>query len=214
MSKKSKQDNSQEPWDQPIYGTEGEESYSRSTQRHQKRGSSAFLTVVLILLFLIVAVPTIAGFWVYHRNAQPAPVETVQTSSSEMETSSTEQSTSSDNDSSESAESSEADSASESTESTEASESSKSSDSSEANDSSEESDSSTTSDSSEEQTPESSEETTTPDENSQSVITVLDGEGPQQVADRAGISLDTLFQLNGIDPNNYMLYPGQELVTK
>ena len=211
MSKKNKQDNTQEPWEQPIYGADGEESYSRSTQRRQKRGSSSFLTIVLILLFLIVAVPTVAGFWVYHRNAQPEKVETVQTSSSEATSSSTMESTSSDNDSSESTASTETDT---STESSEASDSSEASESSESSDSSEASDSSETSESSEAQTPESSEEPTTPDENSQEVITVLDGEGPQQVADRAGITLDQLFQLNGIDPNNYMLYPGQELRTK
>ncbi len=37
------------------------------------------------------------------------------------------------------------------------------------------------------------------------------GEGPEQVAARTGISVETLYQLNGIDPNNYMLYPGDTL---
>ena len=44
-----------------------------------------------------------------------------------------------------------------------------------------------------------------------STTVVQAGEGPRQVAERAGITVDQLFQLNGIDPNNYMLYPGQEL---
>ena len=37
------------------------------------------------------------------------------------------------------------------------------------------------------------------------------GEGPNQIAARVGISVDTLFALNGMDPNNYMLYPGMQL---
>ena len=45
-------------------------------------------------------------------------------------------------------------------------------------------------------------------------ITVQNGEGPPQVAARAGISVDQLYQLNGIDPNNYLLYPGQQLRIK
>lgn len=44
--------------------------------------------------------------------------------------------------------------------------------------------------------------------------TVLKGENPEQIATRVGISVDQLFQLNGIDPNNYMLYPGDTLRVK
>ncbi|MFS1193792.1 LysM domain-containing protein [Enterococcus lactis] len=40
------------------------------------------------------------------------------------------------------------------------------------------------------------------------------GEGPKQIAERAEITVDQLFALNGMDPNNYMLYPGQELRVK
>ena len=47
-----------------------------------------------------------------------------------------------------------------------------------------------------------------------STTTVQSGEGPKQVAERAGITIDQLFELNGIDPNNYFLYPGQELRIK
>ena len=47
-----------------------------------------------------------------------------------------------------------------------------------------------------------------------STTVVQAGEGPKQVAERAGITIDQLFQLNGMDPNNYMLYPGQELRVK
>ncbi|HFD1665793.1 TPA: LysM domain-containing protein, partial [Enterococcus faecium] len=47
-----------------------------------------------------------------------------------------------------------------------------------------------------------------------STTTVQAGEGPKQVAERAGITTDQLFELNGLDPNNFMLYPGQELRIK
>lgn len=44
--------------------------------------------------------------------------------------------------------------------------------------------------------------------------TVQDGEGPNQVAARVGISADQLFELNGMDPNNFMMYPGQQVRVK
>ncbi|KST49651.1 LysM peptidoglycan-binding domain-containing protein [Enterococcus durans] len=47
-----------------------------------------------------------------------------------------------------------------------------------------------------------------------STTTVQSGESPKQVAERVGITVDQLFALNGIDPNNYFLYPGQELIIK
>lgn len=44
--------------------------------------------------------------------------------------------------------------------------------------------------------------------------TVQTGEGPPQVAARVGISVEELYELNGIDPNNFMLYPGDTLRVK
>lgn len=44
--------------------------------------------------------------------------------------------------------------------------------------------------------------------------TVQKGEGPPDIAARVGISVETLYELNGIDPNNYMLYPGDTLRIK
>ncbi|HGF7540285.1 TPA: LysM peptidoglycan-binding domain-containing protein [Enterococcus hirae] len=49
---------------------------------------------------------------------------------------------------------------------------------------------------------------------SNSIITVQQGEGPKQLAERAGITINQLFELNGLDPNNYMIYPGQQLKIK
>lgn len=42
-------------------------------------------------------------------------------------------------------------------------------------------------------------------------IEVLSGEGPNAVAARAGISVDELYRLNGMTPDNYFLSPGQQL---
>lgn len=49
---------------------------------------------------------------------------------------------------------------------------------------------------------------------SETTTIVQSGEDPRQIAERAGITVDQLFSLNGIDPNNYLLYPGQELKVK
>ncbi|WP_396206032.1 LysM peptidoglycan-binding domain-containing protein [Enterococcus sp.] len=44
--------------------------------------------------------------------------------------------------------------------------------------------------------------------------TVQKGEGIDQIAARVGISVDQLLELNGMDPNNFMLYPGDTLRVK
>lgn len=40
---------------------------------------------------------------------------------------------------------------------------------------------------------------------SETTTIVQSGEDPRQIAERAGITVDQLFSLNGIDPNNYLL---------
>ncbi len=179
MSKKDKTRDVQEPWEQPIYETE-EETYSRS-ERRQKRGNSAFLTIVLILLFLIIAIPTVAGFWIMNRN-NTSPAESAQSSSSTFESSTI---------------------------------SSTSTDTQETSSSVEES-----TVSSEPETPEPSEPPvdeqpvdeqpveTQPDE--PVYETVQAGEGPMQVAARAGISLDEILRLNGLDGTE-IIHPGDQL---
>lgn len=57
-------------------------------------------------------------------------------------------------------------------------------------------------------------EATSQESSVQTTTTVQAGEGPKQVAERVGITVDQLFALNGMDPNNYMMYPGQELRIK
>lgn len=64
--------------------------------------------------------------------------------------------------------------------------------------------------SSEETVPESS----VPAQPIEEYTTVQTGEGPPQVAARVGISVEELYELNGIDPNNFMLYPGDTLRVK
>lgn len=44
--------------------------------------------------------------------------------------------------------------------------------------------------------------------------TVQQGEGIDQIAARVGISVDQLLELNGMDPNSFMLYPGDTLRVK
>ncbi|EGP4927263.1 LysM peptidoglycan-binding domain-containing protein [Enterococcus faecium] len=53
-----------------------------------------------------------------------------------------------------------------------------------------------------------------PSSTAASTTTVQVGEGSKEVAQRTGITVDQLFNLNGLDPNNFMLYPGQELRIK
>ena len=55
---------------------------------------------------------------------------------------------------------------------------------------------------------------TAPSSSGTETLTLQPGEGPKQIAERAGITVEQLLALNGMDPNNYMLYPGQELRVK
>lgn len=64
--------------------------------------------------------------------------------------------------------------------------------------------------SSEETVPESSVQ----DQPVEEYTTVQKGEGPPDIAARVGISVEKLYELNGIDPNNFMLYPGDTLRVK
>ncbi len=67
--------------------------------------------------------------------------------------------------------------------------------------------------SSEEQT-QTSDSYTAPAQPVEEYTTVQSGEGLDQIAARVGISVEKLYELNGIDPNNFMLYPGDTLRIK
>ena len=200
MSRKKKRNGNQEEtnelWEQPIYDTEGEETYSRSQKRNKKKSNTAFLTTVLILIFLIVAIPISAGAWALYtkNNPEATSKKTETTMSSTVDSSSF------------SSESSTVESSSLET--------------------SETSTESSTVESQEVVVPPvdkpETEVTPTPEtptdaetEQNQATegdsIKVLAGEGPNAVAARAGISVDELYRLNNMTPDNYFLSPGQQL---
>ena len=200
MSRKKKRNGNQEEtnelWEQPIYDTEGEETYSRSQKRNKKKSNTAILTSVVILIFLIVAIPISAGVWaLYTKNNPEATSKTTETTMSSTVDSSSFSSESS------TVESSSLETSETSTEST-------------------------TVESQEVVVPPvdkpETEVTPTPEtptdaetEQNQATegdyIEVLAGEGPNAVAARAGISVDELYRLNNMTPDNYFLSPGQQL---
>ena len=196
----------QEPWEQPIYDTDDEVS-SRISQRQQKKGNTLFLSLFLILLVLCIAIPAGAYFWIRNGSSNNATAAT----SSETSTSVVESSTSTTKE--ESTETSTVESSTIAEESTVSQDTGVTSESSIAAE--------TTPTSSSEATYQAGDSSsnaaeTTPSSSAAagSTTTVQAGEGPKQVAERAGITTDQLFELNGLDPNNFMLYPGQELRIK
>lgn len=183
-----------EPWEQPIYDTEGEETYSRSAKRNSKKSNTTFLTIVLILIFLIVAIPIGTGAWVLFQKNKPetAPMiestiesssSTIESTTKETESSSTESSTSMSSETQESTQSSEQPVTPPAQPETPTVP----------------------------ETPETPETPTTPENAEGDYIEVLAGEGPNNVAARAGISVDELYRLNGMTADNFFLTPGQQL---
>jgi cytoskeletal protein RodZ len=206
----------QEPWEQPIYETEDDET-SRSSQRKQKKGNTLFLSLFLVLC---IAIPAGAYFWIRNGSSSNEAASSTELTSSVVE--SKESSTK---------ESSTVESTEETTSDTVAE--TETAATNEAADTSVE-----TADTNAAQTTPTSEDQTiaggttdntvaegaaTTDAAGQtgettaaagSTIAVQAGEGPKQVAARAGISIEELLQLNGMTMDNYMLYPGQELKIK
>ena len=202
----SENNETQEPWEQPIYDTEDEFS-SRSSQRQQKKGNTLFLSLFLVLLALCIAIPAGAYFWIRNGSTNSASsASSSSTTSSLVESSSTKEESSAVESSKESESTSESQAAVETTPS------------SSSVSQGEATPSSSVVDQEEVQPSSSAAAETTPSSSSTapagSTTTVQSGEGPKQVAERAGITIDQLFELNGIDPNNYFLYPGQELRIK
>ena len=194
MSRKKDQDEIQnetnEPWEQPIYDTDGEEMTSRSQKRNTKKSNTKFLTIVLILIFLIAAIPISAGVWgIYEKNKSKKPEQTPETTiSSTIESSTTSESTSSSTVESSTVESSSEVAVESSVKETPTPPV---------------------------QQPEEKPEPVAPkpDENQggEEYVEVLSGEGPNAVAARAGISVEELYRLNGMTPENFHLSPGQQL---
>lgn len=226
MSKRDdlKNDN-QEPWEQPIYDTEGEDLGSRTQRRSNKNGNKVFLISLVVLLVLCIGL--IMGFWmIVTRDTDRAAVsesttETTTAISSTKESSTKESSTKESSSESSTVESSS--SSSETVPSSSETEPSSSEETPAADDTLQQADGTnngtTNNDTTNNATTngDTTNNGTTNNQTNQNTNTegdytlVRDGEGPNQVAARTGVSVDTLFQLNGLDPNNYMLYPGQQL---
>lgn len=112
MPKKvKKKENSQvnEPWEQPIYEVESEQVPSRVQSGRRKRGNHRFLTIVLILLFIIAAGPAVFSVWKLYVDHQPTTekVASKESSTSTSTTNSTTESTQSTDSSATTAESTE-----------------------------------------------------------------------------------------------------------
>lgn len=72
-----------EPWEQPIYEVESEQVPSRVQSGRRKRGNHRFLTIVLILLFIIAAGPAVFGVWKLYVDHQPTTQKVASKESSE-----------------------------------------------------------------------------------------------------------------------------------
>ncbi|EOH89110.1 hypothetical protein UAS_00649 [Enterococcus asini ATCC 700915] len=226
MSKRDdlKNDN-QEPWEQPIYDTEGEDLGSRTQRRSNKNGNKVFLISLVVLLVLCIGL--IMGFWmIVTRDTDRAAVsesttETTTAISSTKESSTKESSTKESSSESSTVESSS--SSSETVPSSSETEPSSSEETPAADDTVQQADGTNNGTTNNDTTNNATNNgnttnngttnnQTTQNANTEGDYTLVrDGEGPNQVAARTGVSVDTLFQLNGLDPNNYMLYPGQQL---
>lgn len=226
MSKRDdlKNDN-QEPWEQPIYDTEGEDLGSRTQRRSNKNGNKVFLISLVVLLVLCIGL--IMGFWmIVTRDTDRAAVsesttETTTAISSTKESSTKESSTKESSSESSTVESSS--SSSETVPSSSETEPSSSEETPAADDTVQQADGTNNGTTNNDTTNNATnngnttnngttDNQTTQNANTEGDYTLVrDGEGPNQVAARTGVSVDTLFQLNGLDPNNYMLYPGQQL---
>lgn len=193
MNKRSnRSDEQKEPWEQPIYEEETQENASRSNQYHQKRGNTLFLSIVLFLLFLCVAIPTVVGIWVHQQKTEAASL--VSSSSSEVAKASSSTTTTKTS-STETESTSSTEMTSETVGETQTEETLPSSD-----------------ESSQVSVPEE----TTPSSSAVAgeTIEVLSGEGPNQIAARAGISVEKLLQLNGMSMDNFFFAPGQQVRIK
>ncbi len=233
MSKKDDYQNNdtQEPWEQPIYDTDNEDLGSRAQQRRSKNGNKMFLIILVALL--AVSIVMLVGFYmlVTHDNKRAAvpessTTETTTVSSTTAESSTAESSTSE----SSTTESSTSESSSSSSEPAVAdpnTDANNGADTAEGQQNNGQTDQANENqndaaqngtDQNAGQQGQTDQNTTDQNQNQTDqqtqagdTVTVRAGEGPNQVAARAGISVETLYQLNGIDPNNFMLHPGQEL---
>lgn len=187
MSKRGKnnQKKVQEPWEQSIYEPDQNGRASRLEKRQQKKGNTFFLTILVILLLLIITLPIGTYFWATRDN-KPDTSKNVTQSSSVVSSSSAEAKSTSETETS-APEASETETEQATNQRTEESQ---------------------TSVSSSERVQDSQEDGTG------TSTTVQNGEGPQQVAERNGLTIEQLLQLNPTMNSNTMLYPGDKLRIK
>lgn len=175
MSKrdKNKPTEAREPWEQSIYDTKDDAGHSRIEKRQYKKGNTVFLTILVILLLLIIALP-IGTFWWVARDKPNENKGGSPTTSSSVVASSTKES-----------------SAPASSTSQEQPESSGTEDPTQ---------------------PEGSVEdpNATPEATEPVYAEVQAGEGFRQVAERYGVTVDQILELNGLSADA-VLHPGDSL---
>jgi len=193
MAFNDKKDKAKEPWKAQIYDTEPETSSSRLAQRKKKKGNTLFIHLLVILLIIIVSVPTLFYFLTVGKSGS-SDVKVGKFSSTKAKSSvrSTSSITSSRKSSS----------------ATKSSQAIKSSTS----DSEEDEETSVITSASSSAVTSSSSTTNA----AYKYETVEEGEGLQQIAQRTGISVETLAKLNGITLNqdgsfSPAINPGQQL---
>ena len=206
---KKKPKTANEPWEQSIYDTDYEQNVSRSQQRKGKKGNTMFLTMLVILLFLIAAIPTGVYIWWLNDNKTTPNTQTATTTTISKETK--ESSTSSQASSS-------------STEQTSASstaENNENQDNNQAeNGNADQNTNQNTNQNTEQDTNQNTDQNTnqnadqTAGNQSEEYTTVQNGEGPDQIAARTGVSVETIYELNGMSPDNYFLSPGDSIRIK
>ncbi|CAI3410106.1 LysM peptidoglycan-binding domain-containing protein [Enterococcus cecorum] len=197
--KKKETENLNEPWEQPIYNVEDQEDQmpSRMQQGRRKRGNSKFLTIVLLLLFLIAACPAAFGIWKHYVDNQPKQTQTTKSSTKKSSASQTKESSAT---------------TSESTTQTEETQTS----SSEATiaENQEATENAAEQNTQENQEGQNSQNGETTTENGAEYTTVQAGEGPATVASRTGVSVEDIYRLNGMTADNFHLTPGQQIRIK
>ncbi|MGC6769720.1 SAG1386/EF1546 family surface-associated protein [Enterococcus sp. LJL128] len=175
MSKKDKNKptEAREPWEQSIYDTKEDTGHSRLEKRQYKKGNTVFLTILVILLLLIIALP-IGTFWWVSRDKPNENKGGNSTPSSSITSSSTKES------------------------STASSSTIQSSSTAEGTDSS---------------TPAEGQPSEDPADTEPVYGEVYEGEGFKQVAERYGVTIEQIMELNGLGADS-IIHPGDTLRVK
>ena len=195
--KKKTTQNVNEPWEQPIYSVDGQEDQmpSRMQQGRRKRGNSKFLTIVLLLLFLIAACPAVFSIWKHYVDNQPKQTQTTKSSTTKSSVAQSS-SSSSTNQSSTSTQAEETQASEESTQNAENTQNEQS----QANQATQEN--------------QNTQDAQTTTANGEEYTTVQAGEGPASIASRTGVSVDEIYRLNGMTADDFYLSPGQQIRIK